>query len=169
MRWKWKTTSTPTLHESPLHQISARWPTHFSTSVLPMSQRLAQLQRDDPTLGPIMAFLADSELPSDQKLKRAIKTKASHFIIINSVLHFRDHHPDRRGGKPRFRTAIPAVLVEPIIRETHGMGIGAHIGEEKLIDLLRTRYHWNNMYASVRKFLPTCECALASSEYEVSS
>ena len=162
--WKWRTSPPPLTDHHTKHVMpAAAWPDDFVSTTMPMSQRLAELQGADPELGPVMDYLQHKTLPANAVAKRKLLSRASNYVLTDGVLHFIERHP-HDDETDRHLPAIPRKLVTPIVKETHALGIGGHMGEYKLVDALRQRYHWVGITTAVRRFLKRCSCQLAKTK-----
>ena len=108
-------------------------------------------------MGLIYQFLEDESLPKGRVESTRVRSKASNFVLIDGVLHFVDKLWSGERGEINHRIAIPEVLVDPLIDESHRGMLGGHVGETKLYDILRLRYMFPAMLRRVKARIKQCE------------
>ncbi len=116
---------------------------------------LKKQQRMDPDLKVIIDCLELNEKPStpkDQSLATTLWIRQWNRLELRDGLLYRKRLDQ---GSPLYQLALPVALRETVLRSLHDdMG---HMGMERTLDLVRTRFFWPKMSSSVEEKIKTCE------------
>jgi len=93
---------------------------------------------------------------SDPQLQRWLATTRASKPHKNFVLTA-DGTLMRRGAPPRVVVGANAELRTDLLRRFHEHPLSAHIGADKLLQVLRQRFYWPNMEADCRDFVASCD------------
>ena len=112
---------------------------------------VADLQRSDAELGPILLYLSVGVLPENPSLQQLVAKERDRLVILDGVLHYVD--PAR---KDRSRMAVPVMLRQKLMEEVHSGGFSGHFAVRGLYEKLARRYWWKGMYSDVHRFCQGC-------------
>ena len=76
---------------------------------------LADEQRRDGSLWPMIQYLEEGELPEDPQVSKKIVARSDQFVILGGVLYFVEVKKHTRK-----RAVVPARLKQELIQEAHG-------------------------------------------------
>lgn len=114
---------------------------------LPPTQKLAELQRTDSELGPIIAALEKNKykhLPSQHFVKNTFK-----YRIKNNILVTNTHQT---------RTVVPKILIPVVLHQFHDLCL--HSGGTVLLMAIQRLYFWKNMESDIKMYVKSCQsCA----------
>src|SRR5581483_4574969 len=85
----------------------------------------------------------------DDKRKTHIRKDSTHYFIKNHILYRRT----KVGGK----RVILKEQVEPILYHLHQDMSGAHLGIDAVLEKVRERYYWPQIYKDVREYIRSCD------------
>jgi len=85
----------------------------------------------------------------DDKRKTHIRKDSTHYFIKNHILYRRT----KEGGK----RVILKEQVEPILYHLHQDMSGAHLGIDAVLEKVRERYYWPQIYKDVREYIRSCD------------
>ena len=102
----------------------------------PDMAEVCTLQQEDPDLAPMLNYLTDGSLPSDEKTARKVLLESKQFDLLDGVLH---HENPAFPG--RLCVVVPKQLHTNLLEETHAGRFAGHLAEKKVYDRLR-RYVW---------------------------
>jgi len=129
------------------------------------SSELAELQRQDPDIGPIADLrLQFEEQPSFNMIReRSVDTKVywsqwpRHVIREGVVYHVAFN---RRGQPDGLQLLVPASLRNEIMDIVHTALTGSHVGQGKMMSHLFRRAWWPGWRADLRRYYRRCpECS----------
>ena len=121
---------------------------------------IAEQQRRDPELCPVIRYLEDGTIPTESKLARRLVMERPRFDIVDGVLYY--ENPDVEG---KWRIAVPTCWRETLIREAHDGRFGGHFAERRIYQQLRRYYWWDKMRADIRRYCRAClVCASRSGQ-----
>ena len=83
------------------------------------------------------------------KLQQRLDHRTNDSLIKHNQLMFRKSH------QGEYQILVPAVLVEPLIIETHQ--IYGHCGTYKTYKLLQQNHQFQNMYRTIKRIIKTCD------------
>ena len=112
---------------------------------------IAEQQRRDSELSPIIKYLEDGTIPTEKKLARRLVMERSRFDIIDGVLYY--ENPDVEG---KWQIAVPTCWRETLIKEAHNGRFGGHSAERRIYEQLRKYYWWDKMRADIRHYCRAC-------------
>ncbi|TKS65786.1 Retrovirus-related Pol polyprotein [Collichthys lucidus] len=127
----------------------------LGSSTLPTysPEELQQHQRSDPIIGQVIQVLENgnetSLVPDPPELKLMLKERKR--LEIRSGLLYRTR---QSGDDVTYQFVAPKSLRASILKSLHeDMG---HMGLERTLDLVRTRFYWPKMAADVEKKIKSC-------------
>ncbi|GFX63746.1 hypothetical protein TNCV_215461 [Trichonephila clavipes] len=122
-------------------------------------------QLADPEMKPILEFKESSdEKPSWQDIAPFHPTTKHYWALCDS-LHLRNGVLYRKwesddGKTFRWQLILPKTRVSTVHKEMHGSPTGSHFGVMKILQKVRERFYWNNVWSDVEKCCRTCHpCA----------
>ena len=111
-------------------------------------------QRSDKVVGPVFAARLDT--PAIAKLC----TESRQLLQQWDLLTFKHGKLWRRGEKEDHPTVlqlvVPSTFSESVLRELHDTPTGGHLGEEKMLSRVQSRYYWPGFSRDVRDYCATC-------------
>uniref|UniRef100_A0A8P4KGF2 Gypsy retrotransposon integrase-like protein 1 n=1 Tax=Dicentrarchus labrax TaxID=13489 RepID=A0A8P4KGF2_DICLA len=117
---------------------------------------LVQMQRDDPVIGKAMSLLeAGNNLPTNFKADShdlyLVLKEWKRLEIQNDLLY----RKRLSGTETVMQLLLPDVLRPTVLQNLHDdMG---HLGIERTLELVRSRFYWPKMAADVERKVKTCE------------
>ncbi len=116
---------------------------------------LVDRQRADPELEEVLEYLVSSEKPLGRKTQSAIMVmwmrEWNKLEVKNGVLYRRR----MTQGRASSQLVLPKDLREMVLTSLHD-DVG-HLGLERTLDLLRSRFYWPKMADAVERKIKTCE------------
>jgi transposase InsO family protein len=129
---------------------------------------LAKAQEKDINLRELINYLKHQEFPEQmsEARKRTLMMNAQKYVLCNGVLyemplthHLREKTMSSTVFSPDFKVVIPTGLQTMIIFYHHASAASGHRGITSTVNLIRSRYTWNNMGATVTRYIKECpEC-----------
>lgn len=121
------------------------------------STEISRLQRNDSSIGTIMRFLESSrEKPkvdtADQVLYALLRQWDS-LIIQNGLLCRKFYEPD---GSVTYQLVAPKEIRKEIMLQLHNNRTACHLGREKTLHKVRSRFYWPFMTSDVSRWCQTC-------------
>jgi len=120
-------------------------------------------QTADPCIGQLAKWVQKLEKPPYQEIQGAEPTlkyywaRFEQLLERNGLIYLRTYD---ETGEPTTRLLIPEQLRGEILTEAHNAKVAGHLGEEKTLGRLRTRFHWKGMKKDVQNWIrhcPQCE------------
>lgn len=117
---------------------------------------LRKLQREDPIISQVIELLESKErtstsLKGNNPDLQLMLREWDHFRLRNDLL-FRTRMSD---GQTVFQLVLPEVVRPLVLQKLHDdMG---HLGIERTLDLVRSRFYWPRMPLEVERKIKTCE------------
>ena len=130
------------------------------------SPEISALQKQCPDFKHIYNYLAENELPEDEKLKRTVIVEKEYYDLVDGILIHR--FQTRSKKKPVeekfiFQTALPKALRLKVLQEFHD-GNG-HFGFKKTYAAIHAKYYWPHMFQEITDFVKSCDrCQRAKRE-----
>ena len=118
---------------------------------------LAQEQRKDSSLAPLIQYLTDGTLPQEASTSKLVVAKAPSFALLEKILY----HVDIKQHQ-RKQAVVPMHLREKIMHEYHqGMMSGHFLGPRLYRTISRT-WWWEWMFTDIIEFCNRCpQCHIA--------
>lgn len=115
-------------------------------------ENLGELQRQDPELDAVIKAF------NDTNANRNIRRKVRRYILQDGALFKKIYHNNQDYKVP----VIPRTLRAEILNSLHDSPLtGAHLGRDKCMAKLKTRYFWENMYSDIEEYVRSCpDCQL---------
>lgn len=129
-----------------------------SPSFLPQID-LHQAQLEDEQVGPILRYkLNPKSLSQDSRVADQIKEQAQFYFVDESKILFRVATTDTMNGivSPK-RPVIPTSLRPLLMAHFHDSSIAGHLGVDKTLERIRSRYFWEKMSVEIAQYVKTCE------------
>ena len=116
-----------------------------------VESQYAEEQYGDQDFRPLIDYLKDGTLPSDDKEAKKVVLGSKFCDIMDGILYH--ENPNFPG---RWCMAIPRGKRQQLIREAHDGRFSGHFAEKRIFELLRRRYWWPGMRADVSKYCRSC-------------
>ena len=114
---------------------------------------LAEKQRKDPKLNPIILYLKDGILPQAEKDAKEIILNKGQYVLVDDILY-------HVAGDGTLRIVPPGEDRERLIQEAHGGKLAGHLRDAKIYGQLSKSYWWPGMRKEVTHLCQSCEtCA----------
>jgi transposase InsO family protein len=117
-------------------------------------ESLAREQRNDKTIGALIAFKTSGVLPDDPKLSLFVQKMEPFTLFVNDVL-YRYKSITLANESERFVPFLPQCFQQQFIRAVH-QSVG-HQGWNKTYLLCRDRAYFINMADEIAKFVRSCD------------
>jgi len=121
-------------------------------------ETVAELQHDDPVLGPVSSWLKAKYEPSLDELKelqpegRRLWSMNVSLQIVNNVLV--------RKTDREYQLLVSDVLKRRLFEHVHAGPLSAHLGADRTLAQLRANYYWSGIASDVRSWCTSCDvCA----------
>ena len=114
---------------------------------------LAKSQMDDDELRPVIEFLKNGSLPTDENGARELVLNKKQYVLLDDVLY----HMVTDGT---LRVIPPDKYRRDIIMEAHDGKFGGHLRDAKVFGQISRTYWWPGMRKEVKLHCRSCEkCA----------
>ena len=126
-------------------------------------ENIRREQMRDPECRLIIKYLTLGILPNSDTDARSILLRQEDYIIIDELLY---HIFTPTGSKPsaQAQLVIPQNLKVHFLNLYHDSTIGAHVGNSKMLSIMRLKYYWIGMTKDIREYVLTCpKCQLVKS------
>ncbi len=136
-------------------------PAQLIGAVLPYAPpNVRKLQRKDPDFAQLINYHENKTTPADTKLAELIFTAAEKSCLQDGTLYFVPKQKKAMDLQFHLRLAVPAVLRAEIMEGMHDDIFGGHLGFEKTLEKITTRFYWPNMSQNVKDYCEKCHlCA----------
>lgn len=114
---------------------------------------LIAMQRQDPLIGGIIAYLEEKFLPVNKQEAKQIIQYAAHCYIKDKILHFL---LQRRQHENKMLLFVPPNLRLELIHACHASRFAGHGGADKTVTRLQQKYYWPGMTSDASKFVQNC-------------
>ena len=101
-------------------------------------------QNADPELKEIIDKV--NNLEGEEQIK-------DNYVIFKDVLYKRQE----KGGRVRYLLCVPKSKVRDVIFAHHDSAFSGHIGREKTLANIKSKYHWKTIYDDVAKYVNSCQ------------
>ena len=130
--------------------------TDTPTDVLPRPEvsklaEIGRLQRADPLLALVFAYLEQSRLPESEGAAKKLVLEGRNYDVIRGVLYY---EPPTVPG--RLCVVVPDELRPALLQEAHATSWAGHFAFQKVYDRIRRNYWWQGMRADVYHFCRAC-------------
>ena len=115
-------------------------------------------QLNDLSIGPVLKAKESGATPNLDEVKtwsresRQLVQMWSSLKVDNSVLW----RLCIDGRSQHLQLVLPSVLRESVLQDLHSGSMGGHVGESKMIHLVRERYYWPGWKESVKEWCRKC-------------
>ena len=117
---------------------------------------LAEEQRRDDSLRPLIQYLEDSRLPDNPALARKIAAQSTQFTLLGGILYFINQKKNSRK-----RAVVPVQLRTTLIEGVHGGPLARHFSSQRVFNTLSRTWWWEGMYHDVHTHCKSCpQCAV---------
>ena len=106
------------------------------------------MQRKDPELKQLIAFLEHGTKPTDPKTSYLVTRHAQDYILIADVLYHKE--PNENRGE-LLQIVVPKASQYVVFQAFHDDSLGGHFGQEKTLTKIQLRYFWTRMHSDVKK------------------
>ena len=121
---------------------------------------LVKLQKEDRAIAAVLPSVLRKVKPSHRQIKlmpryqQQLMREWSKLCIIDGVLYRRR----QLEGKTRDQLILPQACKGSVLKSLHDDM--AHLGRDRTLDLVRSRFFWPNMAADVISYVATCDRCL---------
>lgn len=124
--------------------------------------KLSELQQSCPDFKQIYSYLANETLPDYENFQNKIIQTSNYYEICNGVLY---HWFQRRvkcnqqyEDKWIQQLALPRDLRLEALKAYHDNSAGgAHLGIEKAMAAMKSKYHWPRMHQIIYDYIDSCD------------
>ena len=115
-------------------------------------------QLNDPSIGPVLKAKESGATPNLDEVKtwsresRQLVQMWSSLKVDNSILW----RLCIDGRSQHLQLVLPSVLRESVLQDLHSGSMGGHVGESKMVHLVRERYYWPGWKESVKEWCRKC-------------
>lgn len=119
---------------------------------------LGKLQKSDPYLKYIVQYIEDKWLPNDFKLARRVLVEHNDFAIQDGLLyHFWARRiPGSHKVERIKQLAVPHELIPEVLFQCHDQVTSAHLGMDRTLNRIRSRYYWPGMTSQIVNYVGSC-------------
>lgn len=122
-------------------------------------QDLILTQSQDPVIGPTIHAVKRGKWPDDVKSNpeiSAMKRQMGKFVMEGDLLHRLSRS---QSGEQSRQLVLPSEF-RPVVLRSLQDNLG-HLGAERTTDMIRNRFSWPKIAASVKEYVRNCgECIL---------
>ena len=116
------------------------------------SDTLSCEQLKDKELQPIILYLKDGTLPTDQNLASQMVAKASVYTLVDGILYY--------IGYVSPRAVVPSSLKKSLIDEYHSGVMAGHFSGPRVYQEMSRKWWWHQMYQDILNAVKSCpQCA----------
>ena len=116
------------------------------------SHPLSSEQLKDKELQPIILYLKEGTLPTDQNLTSQMIVKASAYSLIDGILYYIGHVSPR--------AVVPSNLKQSLIDEYHSGIMAGHFSGPRVYQEMSQKWWWHQMYHDILNTVKCCpQCA----------
>ena len=145
------------LHKAIVHKISGQL-----KDISTPKEELIHLQKSDPAIKPIVDYMTEGVLPTDDKKAREIVILSEFYHFNEGVLYRASLVNYSKNHKRHMDTlVIPSALQMTIIRQTHDLG---HPGITKTCSTIRSKYYIPKLRQLVSDYIKSCKTCGATKE-----
>lgn len=120
-------------------------------------KKVRQEQPRDEIFGPLRLVLAGKASEIDVKKRDSVEHRARHFRIEEGLLYRRYWKKMADGTRRKIsQLCVPKSLREFVLTKLHDHPTSAHIGREKMEDLVSSRFYWPKYYEDVARWVKSC-------------
>ena len=126
-------------------------------------ENIRKEQRKDQECRLIIKYLTVGTLPDNDTDARSILLRQEDYIMIDGMLY---HIFTPSGSKPsaQAQLVIPQNLKVHFLKLHHDSELGAHVGNSKMLSIMRLKYYWIGMIRDIREYVLTCpRCQITKS------
>ena len=118
-------------------------------------ENIRKEQMRDPESKVIIKYLTLGVLPDSDTDARSILLRQEDYIMIDDLLF---HIFTPTGSKPsaQAQLVIPQNLKVHFLRLHHDSELGAHVGNNKMLSIMRLKYYWIGMTRDIREYVLSC-------------
>ena len=136
--------------------------TRAGTWVFPYSStQLGKIQRDDPDIGPVLTWKENGERPSGNEINSLSPATKYYWLQWDSLVLQRGQLFRKAsrcmGSGDCLQFLVPKSLQAEVIRQTHNVLLGGHLGFKKTLGKIRQRYHWYGLHDDVKVWVAKCD------------
>ena len=126
---------------------------------LTVERDLPRLQQTDPAYEDMYKFLESNVLPEDTVKATLVLKTFSNYFIVDGLLYHVWIQPGRgdKLSRSHVQLAVPHTLVHEILIEAHDSPLaGGHLGINRTLEKVRTKYFWPTLYGDVVNWVKSC-------------
>ena len=132
---------------------------------LPSSQQLKQAQEEDKNISRVIEWIKTGTKPEKSKhiqmLNPTLKTYFNSFnrLTISNGLLVRSWEKDNNED-PDDLICCPEKLTDEVIKTSHDIPSGGHLGKPKTIAKIRARFYWPQMQKEIELYIDACQTCI---------
>ncbi|CAC5414951.1 unnamed protein product [Mytilus coruscus] len=118
---------------------------------------IKELQRQDPSLSPIIDYLENDILPDLQKEARCVLLKSNDYALIDGILfHSRVAKSKRNKMMSHYQIGIPRGMIPSVLKVVHDSPLGGHAGMNNTLDRAKEHFFFPRMGKIITDYVQTC-------------
>ena len=128
-------------------------------------EELQAFQRADPSLGPVLQWLASDSIPTafPRDSSQGIQTlwaQRQQLILKDGVLYRKWEDVPGKGLHQHLQLVLPQEIVPTILEALHNHSTAGHLGITKTLHKVRSRFYWPGQRRDIEDWCRACEdCA----------
>ena len=127
---------------------------------------ISLLQKQCPDFKHVYNYLAEYELPEEEKIRRTVLVEKEYYDLVDGILIHRFQYRSKKKPVEEnfiFQTAHPKSLRLKVMQEFHD-GNG-HFRFKKAYTAIQAKYYWPRMFQEITDFVKSCDrCQRAKRE-----
>ena len=121
-------------------------------------EMVANEQRLDRKLSPLIKYLDEGILPNDDKLARKILLFSANYNYTDGLLYHQQASRARNINHLHIQLVIPDNLRAVVLKEFHD-NLG-HRGKVNTFYNIRNNYYWENMFKDISDYIKSCRACM---------
>ena len=121
-------------------------------------EMVANEQRLDSKLSPLIKYLDEGLLPNDGKLARKILLLSANYNYTDGLLYHQQASRARNINQLHIQLVIPDNLRAVVLKEFHD-NLG-HRGKVNTFYNIRNNYYWENMFKDISDYIKSCRACM---------
>lgn len=119
---------------------------------------LISMQKQCSDFKDIYNYLANNDIPEDEKLRKTVLFEKEHYDLLDGVLMHR--FQPRSKKKPTneqftFQIALPKQMRLKALQDYHDNN--GHFGYKKVYSAIQTKYYWPRMFQQIYDYVKSCD------------
>ena len=124
---------------------------------------IGTLQREDPDLGLLHEWVDKNQLPTREEVNamspavRKFWSNWDNIVKIGHVLYQKIVSENQKETSDTYQLLVPKVLRKEVLRNCHDSVCAGHLGVNKTVEKLRTKFYWYRYKEDVRLHIARCD------------